>query len=226
ITLADVDGDGKIDIIAGNYGWNSKLSPSPENPVKLYLADLDKNGTADPLLTFSIDQKEYTFLGKGDIEKEVPIIKKKFLYYHDFAGKTVSELFGDSLKYSNTLTANSFTSGVFYNKGKGNFEFKAFPSGAQAAPLFGFAALPGTGKGILAGGNFSGVLPYEGRYDADYGDVILLDKNKGFKCLSPVSGGFLLRGEVRDIKAIKTTNGLIYAVAFNNGAMKFFKLSK
>jgi len=226
VILADVDGDGKIDIIAGNYGWNSKLSPTAENPVKLYLADLDKNGTIDPLLTFSIDQKEYTFLGKGDIEKEVPIIKKKFFYYHDFAGKTASELFGDSLKYSNTLTVNSFTSGVFYNKGNGSFEFNAFPSGAQVAPLFGFAALPGTGKGILAGGNFSGVLPYEGRYDADFGEVISLDKNKAFRCLSPVSSGFELRGEVRDIKAIKTTKGLIYAVAFNNGAMKFFKLSK
>jgi enediyne biosynthesis protein E4 len=192
----------------------------------LYLADLDKNGTVDPLLTYSIDQREYTFLGKGDIEKEVPVIKKKFLYYHDFAGKTVSELFGDSLKYSESLTANSFTSGVFYNKGNGNFEFRAFPSGAQTAPLFGFAALAGTGKAILAGGNFSGVLPYEGRYDADYGDVIFTDKNRGLRCISPVSSGFLLRGEVRDIKAIKTANGLIYAVAFNNSAMKFFKLAK
>ncbi|HZX58149.1 MAG TPA: VCBS repeat-containing protein, partial [Mucilaginibacter sp.] len=226
VTLADIDGDGKIDIIAGNYGWNSKLKPTAENPVKLYLTDLDHNGTIDPLLTYSIDQKEYTFLGKGDIEKEVPLIKKKFLYYHDFAGKSVGELFGDSLKDSKPLIVTSFTSGVFYNKGNANFEFKAFPAQAQSAPLFGFALLPGIDKGILAGGNFSGVIPFEGRYDADYGDVIMLDKNKGFRWVSPASNGFLLRGEVRDIKAIKTANGLIYAVAFNNTTMKFFKLSK
>ncbi|MDB5017940.1 MAG: repeat protein [Mucilaginibacter sp.] len=224
IVLADVDGDGKIDIIAGNYGLNSKLKPTIQDPVKLFLADLDKNGTIDPLLTYSIDKKDYTFLGKGEIEKQVPLIKKKFLYYHEFAGKTVNELFGDSLK-GKPLTATSFTSGVFYNKGQGNFEFKAFPSSAQMSPLFGFATLSLPAKGILAGGNFSGVMPYEGRYDADYGDVMLLDKRRDFKWLSSVSSGFLLRGEVRDIKIIKTAGGIIYAVAFNNNKIRFFKLS-
>ena len=223
IQLADVDGDGRIDIIAGNYGWNSKLKPTDSDPVKLYIADIDKNGTVDPLLTYSIDQKEYTFLGKGDIEKQVPLLKKKFLYYHDFAGKTVSEIFGDSLKDIKPLVANSFTSGVFFNKGKGEFQFKAFPSTAQTAPLFGFAMLNGTQKGILAGGNFSGVLPYEGRYDADYGNLLVVNKNRDFSELSPVASGFLLRGEVRDIKIIKTARGSIYAVAFNNNKLRFFK---
>jgi hypothetical protein len=159
-------------------------------------------------------------LGKGELEKQIPLIKKKFLYYHDFAGKTVGEVFGDSLR-GTPLVVNSFSSGIFYNKG--NFSFKAFPASMQVSPLFGFATFEGAGKGLLAGGNFSGVLPYEGRYDADYGDVLLVDKNGGFKFVSPVASGFLLRGEVRDIKAIKTAAGIIYAVAFNNKQIEFFK---
>ncbi len=223
VTLADVDGDGKVDIIAGNYGWNSKLKPTANNPVKLFLSDIDKNGTIDPILAYSIDHKDYTFLGKGEIEKQVPIIKKKFLYYHSFAGKTVQEIFGDSL--GKPLTVNSFTSGVFYNKGGGNFSFKALPASAQVSPLFGFASFSGKNKGLLAGGNFSGVLPYEGRYDADYGDVLLNESGGNLKYISPVSSGFLLRGEVRDIKAIKTARGIIYAVAFNNQEIRFFKIN-
>jgi hypothetical protein len=225
IEIADVDGDGKPDIIAGNYGLNSKLKPTAANPVKLFLSDLDKNGKIDPLLTYSIDQKDYTFLGKGEIERQVPIIKKKFLYFHDFAGKTVNELFGDSLTDHHPLQVNTFASGVFYNQGKGHFKFKAFPVSAQASPLFGFATTAGNNKGILAGGNFYGVLPYEGRYDADYGDVLMPDKNNDFKNISPVNSGFMLRGEIRDIKAIKTKNGVVYAVAFNNKPIRFFKLT-
>ncbi|MGZ3871340.1 MAG: VCBS repeat-containing protein [Mucilaginibacter sp.] len=224
VVLEDVDGDGKVDIIGGNYGWNSKLTPTPENPVKLFLSDLDNNGTVDPIMTHSIDQKDYTFLGKGDIEKQVPLIKKKFLYYHDFAGKTVNEIFGDSLS-KNPLVVNSFTSGIFYNKGQGNFDFRAFPSSMQVSPLFGFASFSGSHKGILSGGNFSGVMPYEGRYDADYGDVLLVGKGQNSEYISPVSSGFLLKGEVRDIKKIKTAKGTIYAVAFNNQEIKFFKLN-
>jgi len=220
ILLEDVDGDGKTDIVAGNYGWNSKLKPTAQDPVKLFLSDLDKNGTIDPILTYSIDQKDYTFLGKGDIEKQVPLIKKKFLYYHDFAGKTVQQIFGDSLS-SKPWIANSFTSGIFYNKGQGNFQFKALPSSMQVAPLFGLAEMPG--KGILTGGNYSGVVPFEGRYDSDYGDVLLIDKGRNHKFISSVASGFLVRGEVRDIKAIKTAKGTIYAVAINNKPIEFFK---
>lgn len=223
IMLADVDDDGKIDIVAGNYGWNSKLKPDTDNPIKLYLSDLDKNGTIDPIMTYTIDKKEYTFLGKDEIEKQVPLLKTKFPNYRDFAGKSIDELFGDALT-GEPLVATSFTSGIFYNKGNGNFSFEAMPPAMQVSPLFGFAMFNGPANGILAGGNFGGVLPYEGRYDADYGDVLLADKSGNFKYVSSASSGFLLRGEVRDIKAIKTSAGIIYAVALNNKPMAFFKI--
>ena len=93
----------------------------------------------------------------------------------------------------------------------------------QSAPLFAFACLNDHAHTLLAGGNFYGVIPYEGRYDADWGDVLQLNKNHGFNWISPVTSGFCLRGEVRDIKPLKTAAGVIYAVAFNNKELRFFK---
>jgi len=176
----------------------------------------------DPILTYSLNQKDYTFLGKGDLEKQVPVLKKKYLYFHNFAGKPVTEIFGDSLNTSHFLSANSFASGVFYNLGNGRFSFKPFPAMAQSAPLFAFGLMDYY-KGLLAGGNFYGVIPYEGRYDADWGDILALNKRGGFDWLSPVKTGFCLRGEVRDIKTLKTSLGPLYVVAFNNQEIRFFR---
>jgi len=223
VVLADVNGDGKTDIIAGNYGLNSKLKPTSDNPIRLFLTDLDKSGTIEPLLTTSSKGRDFTFLGKGDVEKQVPVLKKKFLYYHDFAGKTAQELFGDSLNNVKTLVATSFSSGIFYNKGKGNFEFYAFPQEMQVSPLFAFATINSKQNGLLAAGNFSGVVPYEGRYDADYGDVLLTGKDGKNRYVSANLSGLLFRGEVRDIKALHTAKGIIYAVAFNNEVIRIFK---
>jgi enediyne biosynthesis protein E4 len=223
VTLADIDGDGKIDIVAGNWGWNSPLTPTPSDPVKLFLSDLDQNGTIDPILTYSIGQKDYSLLGKDELEKQIPYIKRNFPNYRDFAGKTVQELFGDAITKGPQLTANSFTSGVFYNTGNNNFEFREFPPDAQSAPLFGFAVVTGKNKSILAGGNFYGVTPTEGRYDANYGNVLQIEPNRSLKPIPPLSSGFLLKGEVRDIKPIRTAKGILYAVAFNNQQIRFFE---
>ena len=41
----DVNGDGYADILAGNWGHNSKLWAGKNGPVKMYVKDFDKNGT-------------------------------------------------------------------------------------------------------------------------------------------------------------------------------------
>ncbi|MFN0216993.1 MAG: VCBS repeat-containing protein, partial [Saprospiraceae bacterium] len=40
----DFDGDGDLDILAGNLGQNSRFHPSPSEPVNLYVSDIDNNG--------------------------------------------------------------------------------------------------------------------------------------------------------------------------------------
>jgi hypothetical protein len=224
--VADINNDGNLDILAGNFGLNSKLHASNDAPLKLYIKDFDKNGMPDQLLTYTINNNEYSFLGKDELEKQLPGIKKKFLRYDDFAGKTIQEIFGDELNDAYVIDAKNLASGIFINDGKANFNFKPFPFQAQVSPVFAF----GIGdinndniNDILMGGNLFGVTPYEGRYDASWGDLLIGKKDNNQEWVSPSASGFFVRGEMRDIKKIKTSKGFLWVVARNNEPLLFFK---
>ena len=99
----------------------------------------------------------------------------------------------------------------------------------QWSPVFAFLTADFNHDGttdILTAGNFYGVLPYEGRYDADYGTVMLNENNNGFITPGPLQTGVMVDGEVRDIKIIRTIHGKkMMAVARNNDSIRIFALS-
>ena len=46
----DIDHDGDVDVVLGNWGLNSKFRASKSNPMKLYYGDIDGNGLAETIL--------------------------------------------------------------------------------------------------------------------------------------------------------------------------------
>ncbi|RYY62807.1 MAG: VCBS repeat-containing protein, partial [Chitinophagaceae bacterium] len=228
VTVADLDHDGHPDLLAGNYGLNSKLHASNENPLRMYVKDFDHNGQPEQILTYSTEQKEYSFLGKDELEVQLPVMKKSYLRYQDFAGKTIQEIFAGQLDDVEPFKCVTLSSGVFRNDGKGNFTFEALPDEAQYSPVFAMLADDVNGDGrtdLLTAGNFFGVSPYEGRYDANRGFLFLSGKN-GFEFMSPGRSGFVNPGESRDLKKIKTARGWLYVAAHNNAGLQFFRLSE
>jgi hypothetical protein len=80
------------------------------------------------------------------------------------------------------------------------------------------------GVSIITGGNFYGVLPYEGRYDANAGNLLFGDGKKGWSALTPRLSGWQLSGQVRDIKMLRTVNGQqYYVVSRNNDNLLLFR---
>ncbi len=67
IAAADFDNDGNIDIIAGNFGTNSQLKSSIDEPVRLTFKDFDNNGSVDPILTYYIQNQSYPFASRNEI---------------------------------------------------------------------------------------------------------------------------------------------------------------
>jgi hypothetical protein len=202
----DINGDGYIDILAGNWGHNSKLYAGKNGPLKLYLKDFDQNGSIDQIMTYTIDGNEYPFLGKDQLELDLPILKKAHFSYGEVAGKTTQFLFGDLFKDYTELKAETLSSSYFLNDGKGNFIRKNLPDELQLSPIFAFASCSADSANSYIGvGNFYGVMPYEGRYDAMMPTIFSYgNKTKEFNLQSTMP---FVDGEMRDAKWINCAGG-------------------
>ena len=219
----DVNGDGFPDLLAGNWGHNSKLWSGKNGPLKLYVKDFDNNGSIEQIMCYTIDGKQYTFLAKDELERALPILKKYYLTYSEVAGKTVQYMFYDLFKDYKELTAEELGSCCFLNDGKGNFKKVLLPEDLQLSPVFSFAPLqPGTTGNYVLGGNFYGVVPYEGRYDAQPLSAFRFNaKGGGF---SVEKGMPRVDGEIRDSKWVTTINGKkMMVIARNNGTLVFLQ---
>ncbi|MFM2117059.1 MAG: hypothetical protein RL316_249 [Bacteroidota bacterium] len=200
LEVVDLDADGDLDIVVGNQGMNSRIKASITQPVRLYYADFDKNGKKDQLLTYYVQGKEIPFAPKADLEKQMPILKKKFLYADDFAKANIEDLFGGTaLKNAKLLTATCLTHQIFYNQGNLNFVSAELPLPAQWGTIRSLQLLDWDQDGkidILAGGNFSPNNIQIGRQDAL---SLLLLLNKGNQQFAAVLPKQDLEGEIRHI---------------------------
>ena len=228
VSIADTDGDGDLDLIAGNMGLNSKIKADSKHPALLYINDFDKNGQQECIqVYYKSDGKAYPINLRGDIVAQMPLLKKKFLTYHSFAGKPVEEIFSkEDLYKSVKLSVEQSQTCIFKNNGNGKFEMEPLPAIAQLAPVFSIVCTDLNKDGmadLFLAGNFYGLKPEIGRYDASYGVSLLGTALHTFKNSLPVESGLFVRGEVRDIAIVNSTAGNYIVVARNNDSLQVFK---
>jgi hypothetical protein len=210
IQIADLDGDGRLDLMLGNMGENGYLKPSPTAPVKLWMYDFDGNESLDKILTRSIDGKDYTVFLKSEMQEQIPLIKKENLNYKDYAVKTFQELFSaEAVKKAIMKTYNYTSSVIAWGKGNGEFEIQRLPNDVQYSSLNAILPIDVNGDqklDLVLGGNQFGFIPQFGRLDANYGLVLVNKGNRKFEVLDDKVSGLSITGQVKDIISLPNKN--------------------
>lgn len=200
---ADLDGDGDEDLIAGNFGLNSQMKASPAEPVALYYADFDDNGAVDPILTYYIQGKPYPAFSRDEMFSQLVSLKKKFTDYTSYANAGIEDILSpEQLEKASRLEAVELRSVWLENKEGGRWALHPLPAIAQAAPVYAIQPLDADGDGrmdLLLAGNHERTRANWGRFDANYGQLLLNRGDGNWEYVPQHRSGFRIRGDVRHI---------------------------
>ncbi|MEQ9298684.1 MAG: VCBS repeat-containing protein [Cyclobacteriaceae bacterium] len=223
LEVADFDQDGDLDIVAGNWGLNSRLKASADEPIMLYLNDFDENDKVDPIVTYWYKGVETTLASKDELTKSLPFLNKKFLSYESFAEASVVELFGkDKLEESSRKKAYELANCFFENTERGLVQRK-LPMSTQFSSVHDIEAADFNHDGfldLLLVGNTLEISTQLGRLDASHG-ILLVNDQKGW--FNEPTRTFGISGVARDVEKIDIEDRAYFIIGRNNGALVFLE---
>ncbi len=202
IISGDFDGDGRLDLAAGNWGLNSPWQATPAEPARLYYGDFDANGVVDLIEAYSVPglgiapRREFDFVAAA-----LPFLKGRFASRKAYARATVEQMLGSEARQAQEWRASTLASTVWLNRGD-RFEPRPLPPAAQWAPVFGLgvADLDGDGQADLAlAQNLLATRPDMDPIEAGRGLILRGDGRGGFTALAGTASGLILYGEQRSL---------------------------
>ncbi len=201
VSAGDFDGDGRLDLVASNWGRNTQYERRRAHPLRIYYGDLDGDGAVD-LITSHYEPGLNDWVPNrmlDTLSKAVPFLSERFTTHQDYARASISQVLGDRQDRAQFLEAAWLESTVFLNRGD-RWEPRVLPMEAQFAPAFAVCVADYDGDGcedIFLSQNFFGVELDTSRYDAGRGLWLQGDGQGGFRSVPGQESGVKIYGEQR-----------------------------
>jgi hypothetical protein len=219
LKLADVNNDGRVDIMAGNKGTNTFF----KNGVRMYIADFDNNGTKEQIICHKQGDNFYPIMDRDELIAQLPSLKQKLLYYKDYANANMASIFTEEqLKKAIFVDINTVKTSLFLNKNN-TFINQKLPNEIQYSNVEAIEVLDANNDGILDiifGGNQYLVKPQFGRQDASKGWLVYGHQNNSYKEVVSLN----INGQIRDFKVFKHNDKQYILTTINNKSIKFYEI--
>lgn len=229
VTTGDFDGDGRLDLVAGNWGRNTKYQSLRSQPLSLYYGDLADDGSVqaveahyEPPLKKTVPLRQRDALARG-----IPVVRARFSSNGAYSTASIEEVLGEHLKDARILRTSCLESIALLNRGD-HFEVRILPVEAQMAPVFGLCVGDFDGDGhedVFLAQNFFDVQPETPRYDAGRGLLLKGDGLGNFQAVSGQESGIKIYGEQRGAALCDfDDDGRVdFAVAQNSAETRLFR---
>ena len=219
VTADDLNNDGKIDLLVGNHGLNTRFKASGKEPINLLVNDFDNSGTYEQIVSMYYGGKQYPFVQLKELATQLPSISQRYTSFNDYKNDETGAIFPPEMQaQGNVLWAYNLASGSLINQGN-KLKFEKLPMQAQLSPVYAMHTGDFNNDGnidIVLGGNFNQSKPGVGTYNASFGTFFRGIGNGAFKFVPNSQAGFRIDGAVRDIEDIRIGNSNVLIFTRNN----------